>query len=165
MTMCGLKRVQSAESAQAAWDAYHFTMSLLVVYFFLLPFCVPALMVWIRNIAAGWFVSFESDHRVLYVAPFIAVVEGVSSGALPITSRLSRMRPLISTVTVAILNLMMMQLVLFGVRYSWQIYFMSRMLAGWLLVCQVVCQVVDTERGRAWETWVWRAFRPGWKQE
>lgn len=136
-------------------------MSLLVLFFFLLPFCVPALMVWIRNFAGGWYASFETDHRVLYVAPFIALVEGVSCGVLPMGSRISRMKNIYSMVTVAILNAMMVYLVLFGVRYSWQIYFMSRLLAGWL----VVCQIANTERGRMWESWVWRATRPGLKDE
>ncbi|KAF9962390.1 GPI inositol deacylase [Mortierella alpina] len=122
-----------AASAQAAWGVYHFTMSLLVMFFFLLPFCVPALMVWIRNFAGGWFESFETDHRVLYVAPFIVLVEGVSNGALPLASRFLRTTYGCSMVAVAILDAMMVYLVLFGVRYSWQIYFMSRLLAGWLV--------------------------------
>lgn len=60
------------------WNRFHFIMSILVMFFFLLPFCVPALMVWIRNFAIGWFKSFGSDHRVDYVLPFLVFVEGLS---------------------------------------------------------------------------------------
>ena len=63
-----------------AWNRFHFVMSILVMFFFLLPFCVPALMVWIRNFAIGWFKSFDSDHRVDYVLPFLIFVEGLSHG-------------------------------------------------------------------------------------
>ncbi|KAG9063172.1 GPI inositol deacylase [Linnemannia hyalina] len=63
-----------------AWNRFHFVMSILVMFFFLLPFCVPALMVWIRNFAIGWFESFDSDHRVDYVLPFLIFVEGLSHG-------------------------------------------------------------------------------------
>ncbi|KAF9198795.1 GPI inositol deacylase [Haplosporangium sp. Z 27] len=64
-----------------AWNSFHFAMSILIMFFFLLPFAVPTLMVWIRNIAGGWFHSFASDHRVEYVGPFIVFVEGIASGA------------------------------------------------------------------------------------
>ncbi|KAF9576616.1 GPI inositol deacylase [Mortierella alpina] len=151
----------SAEGAQDAWVAYHFMMSLLVMYFVLLPFSVPALMVWIRNFAVGWFASFETDHRVLSVAPFIALVEGLSNGNLPIASRPSWMTVMYSRFTVGILNGITVYLLVFGVRYSWQFYFMSRMLVGWLLVCQLA----NTERGRVWENRVWRAIRPRRKHE
>lgn len=62
------------------WNRFHFAMSNLVMFFFLLPFCVPALMVWIRNFDVGWFNSFDSDHRVDYVLPFLIFVEGLSHG-------------------------------------------------------------------------------------
>jgi hypothetical protein len=61
-----------------AWNHFHFSMSILVMFFFLLPFCIPALTVWIRNFAIGWFKSFDSDHRVDYVLPFLIFVEGLS---------------------------------------------------------------------------------------
>ena len=64
-----------------AWNRFHFVMSLLVTFFFLLPFCVPALMVWIRNFVIGWFKSFGIDHRVDYVLPFLIFVEGLSQGS------------------------------------------------------------------------------------
>ncbi|KAF9399746.1 GPI inositol deacylase [Mortierella sp. AD011] len=66
---------------QAAWDRFHFSMSILVMFFFLLPFTIPSLMVWVRNIAGGWLHSFPSDHRVDYVGPFIVFVEGIANGA------------------------------------------------------------------------------------
>ncbi|KAI1320037.1 GPI inositol deacylase [Mortierella claussenii] len=73
------QRVSSAHLF-AAWNSFHLSASMLMVFFFLLPFCVPSLMVWIRNIVIGWYRSFPSDHRVDYVAPFIIFVQGLAGG-------------------------------------------------------------------------------------
>jgi hypothetical protein len=63
-----------------AWDRFHFAMAMLVMFFFLLPFATPSLMVWIRNMEVGWYKSFGSDHRIDYVAPFVIFVEGLANG-------------------------------------------------------------------------------------
>ncbi|KAG0220272.1 GPI inositol deacylase [Mortierella sp. NVP41] len=65
-------------STTMAWNQFHFSMSMLVMFFFLLPFSVPALMVWIRNFAIGWWKSFEGDHSLGNVLPFLIFVEGLS---------------------------------------------------------------------------------------
>ncbi|KAG0053764.1 GPI inositol deacylase [Gryganskiella cystojenkinii] len=62
-----VKKSGSNNAKKALWDQVHWMMSMVVVLFFLLPFAVPVLMVWIRNIAGGWFVSFSSDHRLLKI--------------------------------------------------------------------------------------------------
>ena len=41
----------------------------------LLPFNLPILVVWIRNLSVHWFVPFSSDHNVFAIAPFILYVE------------------------------------------------------------------------------------------
>ncbi|KAK3841422.1 MAG: PGAP1-like protein-domain-containing protein [Linnemannia gamsii] len=117
-----------------AWNRFHFVMSFLVTFFFLLPFCVPVLMVWIRNFAIGWFKSFAGDHRVDYVLPFLVFVEGLSHGSSVDTESWKRF----SGVTVLMLEGMVGYLVVFGVRYSWQIYSLTRLWIVWLLVLRVV---------------------------
>lgn len=42
-----------------------------------------------------------------------------------------------AAVTVGILNSIILFLILFGVRYSWQIFFMSRIWIVWLLALQL----------------------------
>ncbi|KAF9122334.1 GPI inositol deacylase [Mortierella sp. GBA39] len=117
-----------------AWNRFHFVMSILVMFFFLLPFCVPALMVWIRNFAIGWFESFDSDHRVDYVLPFLIFVEGLSHGFSVDIGSCKRF----SRVLVLMLDAMVGYLIVFGVRYSWQIYFLTRLWVSWLLVLRFV---------------------------
>ncbi|KAF9157031.1 GPI inositol deacylase [Linnemannia schmuckeri] len=116
-----------------AWNRFHFTMSILVMFFFLLPFCVPALMVWIRNFAIGWFKSFNSDHRVDYVLPFLIFVEGLSHGFSVDIASCKRF-----SVPVLMLDTMVGYLIVFGVRYSWQIYFLTRLWISCLLVLRFV---------------------------
>ncbi|KAF9295030.1 GPI inositol deacylase [Linnemannia elongata] len=116
------------------WNRFHFIMSILVMFFFLLPFCVPALMVWIRNFAIGWFKSFGSDHRVDYVLPFLVFVEGLShefSVDIGSYKRFSR-------VSVLMLDAMVGYLIVFGVRYSWQTFFLTRLWTSWLLLLRFV---------------------------
>ncbi|KAG0263976.1 GPI inositol deacylase [Mortierella polycephala] len=121
-----------AASSLTAWNRFHFMMSILVMFFFLLPFFVPALMVWIRNVAIGWYESFGSDHRVDAIGPFVVLVEGLSYGAMvPWTPKKSAAK-----VTVALLDAMVVYLLLFGVRYSWQIYYLTKLWISWLLILQ-----------------------------
>ncbi|KAG0253666.1 GPI inositol deacylase, partial [Linnemannia exigua] len=117
-----------------AWNRFHFVMSFLITFILLLPFCVPALMVWIRNFAIGWFKSIVSDHRVDYVLPFLVFVEGLSHGSSVDTASWKRF----SGVTMFMLDVMIGYLVVFGVRYSWQIYFLTRLWIVWLLVLRVL---------------------------
>ncbi|KAG0207330.1 GPI inositol deacylase [Mortierella sp. GBA30] len=136
----------SGASAQIARNQYHFMISLLVMFFFLLPFFVPVLMVWIRNLAVGWLTSFTADHRVDYVAPFIIIVEGLANGVISVPPSVSQTR--YSILTVGLLDVMVVYLIVFGVRYSWQIFFLTRLWVGWLLLCRLM----DTETGRALES-------------
>ncbi|KAF9982597.1 GPI inositol deacylase [Modicella reniformis] len=137
------KRMPAATS-QAAWDRFHFAMAMLVMFFFLLPFAVPSLMVWIRNLAVGWYKSFASDHRVDYVAPFIVFAEGLANGTA--VTRVSWKR--YAELTVFLLDAMLVYLVLFGVRYSWQIFFLTRAWVSWLLLLRFL----ETDMGRMVES-------------
>lgn len=54
-------------------------ISILLLFFTLLPFNLPILLVWIRNISVHWFVPFSSDHSLLAIAPFMLYVETLTS--------------------------------------------------------------------------------------
>ncbi|KAI8604374.1 PGAP1-like protein-domain-containing protein [Dissophora ornata] len=147
-----LAQRETAASAETAWNHFHFTMAILVMFFFLLPFAVPALVVWIRNGAVGWWKSFGPDHRVDYVAPFIIFVQGLANGkAVTKTSWRRYVK-----VTVALLDAMLGYLVVFGVRYTWQIYFLTRAWVSWL----VVLRLLETEVGRTAERWARQVLVP-----
>ena len=52
--------------------------SLLLLFVTLLPFNLPILVVWIRNLSVHWFVPFSSDHNIFAIAPFILYVESLT---------------------------------------------------------------------------------------
>ena len=59
-------------------------------------------------------------------------------------------------VTVALLDAMLGYLVVFGVRYTWQIYFLTRAWVSWL----VVLRLMETEVGRTVERWTRQVLVP-----
>ncbi|KAF9316509.1 GPI inositol deacylase [Podila horticola] len=123
----------NSAKSQAAWDRHHYLMSIFVMFFLLLPCTLPVLMVWIRNLSVQWYEPFSSDHRLDYIAPFIFFVEAITDGAMvPRTPEKGY-----AAITVGILNSIILFLILFGVRYSWQIFFMSRIWIVWLLILQL----------------------------
>ncbi|CAO3567361.1 unnamed protein product [Mortierella alpina] len=126
-------RTANSSISQAAWDRYHYLMSIFVMFFLLLPCTLPVLMVWIRNLSVQWYEPFSSDHRLDYIAPFIFFVEAVTDGAMvPRTPERGY-----AALTIGILNYIIVFLIMFGVRYSWQIFFMSRLWIVWLLILQL----------------------------
>ncbi|CAG8433285.1 4166_t:CDS:10 [Diversispora eburnea] len=58
-----------SSNIQENWDHCHYLQSILLVLFMLLPFNLPVLMVWIRNMSVHWFAPFSSDHNILAIAP------------------------------------------------------------------------------------------------
>ncbi|KAF9429057.1 GPI inositol deacylase [Entomortierella beljakovae] len=151
------RSVTDVTYSQMAWDRFHFSTSMFVLYFFLLPFAVPSLMVWIRNIAGGWFRSFPSDHRLDYVAPFIIFVEGISNGTAVTETSWKRYL----TVTIKLLDGIMFNLILSGTRYSWQIYTTTGLWVAWLLLLRAI----ETNIGRKVESQIRYMVVPKGKQE
>lgn len=146
-----------AEASRAAWDHYHFAMAILVMFFFLLPFNLPSLMVWIRNFAVGWHKSFASDHRVDYIAPFVIFTEGLANGTAVTKTTWRRYTRL----TVTLLDVILVYLVVFGARYSWQVYFLTRVWVSWLLVLRFM----ETDIGNKFEGRIRRTIWPAGKQD
>ncbi|BFZ59415.1 GPI inositol deacylase [Saitoella coloradoensis] len=64
------------------WDFFNYTHSILVLMLWLLPVNIPVLVVWVRNLAVQWLTPFSSHHNVLSVAPFILLVETLTTGKM-----------------------------------------------------------------------------------
>ncbi|KAL1915161.1 uncharacterized protein VTP21DRAFT_7642 [Calcarisporiella thermophila] len=62
-------------------DRFHYLEGVLILLVTLLPFNLPVLMVWIRNLSVKWFVPFSSDHNIAAVAPFLVHAEVMVSTA------------------------------------------------------------------------------------
>ena len=71
-------------------NQYNYMLSILLLFFTLLPFNLPILLVWIRNISVHWFVPFSSDHSVLSIAPIMIYVEILTSNRKMLPRQRSR---------------------------------------------------------------------------
>ncbi|GAA96257.1 uncharacterized protein L969DRAFT_14453 [Mixia osmundae IAM 14324] len=99
------------------WDRYHYYMVVLLIMLWLLPMNAAILIVWVRNLSAGWIAPFSSDHNVLSVAGFLLWVEGVHTGRmLPRSQKLWR-RNITSFAALAIAIIA----ILYGIRYTYLI--------------------------------------------
>lgn len=63
-------------------DRYHFSFSILFLILSILPLNALILVVWVRNLAVGSFAPFSSDHHVLSIFGFMALVEALHSGKM-----------------------------------------------------------------------------------
>ena len=60
---------------------HHLNMHIILFMTWLLPFVAPVLAVWVRTLmTAGFTVPFDGDHNPLNVAPFLLLVDSMSSG-------------------------------------------------------------------------------------
>lgn len=66
---------------------YNYLYSNLLVLLWLLPINAPILVVWVRNLAVGWFAPFSSDHNALTIVGFVLWIETTHSGVVLPRSR------------------------------------------------------------------------------
>ncbi|KAI9311433.1 PGAP1-like protein-domain-containing protein [Dichotomocladium elegans] len=72
---CVRSQMRTWSSSTTRTNRYHYMQSILLLLITLLPFNLPILVVWVRNLSVHWFVPFSSDHDVFAIAPFILYVE------------------------------------------------------------------------------------------
>lgn len=120
--------VSTPASSKRVWDRYHYSFSLLLVMAGLLPINAMILAVWVRNLAVGWLAPFSTDHNVLAVVGFLLNVEALHSGKMlqrtpaSVTKAVSTV---LATTTAAFA-------LLYGVRYTHNIYPLTNALFLWL---------------------------------
>ncbi|KAG0027331.1 GPI inositol deacylase [Podila clonocystis] len=126
----GLSSSSSGTHSQraASWNRFHYMSSILVLLFTLVPFAVPGLMAFVRNILVHWHEPFSTDHHVYHVAPFVIFVETLARGAtIPVPSLGAE----------EIHGGIVVVLSLFSVRYTWLIYTVSWFWVSWQLLLQL----------------------------
>ncbi|EPB84720.1 hypothetical protein HMPREF1544_08519 [Mucor circinelloides 1006PhL] len=112
-------------------NRYNFMLSILLLFFTLLPFNLPILLVWIRNISVHWFVPFSSDHSVMAIAPFMIYVEILTSNRKMLPRQKNRFW---SVVTYVIMYYIVIYAFLYGIKYTHWIYFLTNHLVVWFLL-------------------------------
>jgi GPI inositol-deacylase len=107
----------------------NYTHSILILMLLVLPINVPVLIVWIHNLAVHWLTPFTSHHNILSIAPFILLVETLTSGT---------MIPRITTKARHLTNVFFFGLAVFtamyGVTYAYMLHHLVNLMALWLVI-------------------------------
>ncbi|KAI3332318.1 GPI inositol-deacylase [Xylariaceae sp. AK1471] len=105
---------------------YVHTIFLLMVWN--LPINLPAVVVWVRNLAIHWFTPFSSHHNVLSILPFILLVENLTAGRMipPVTSQLRHLTNILFFATAV-------YAAVYGVSYAYVLHYLVNLIAAWLV--------------------------------
>ncbi|KAK9768014.1 GPI inositol deacylase [Basidiobolus ranarum] len=115
------------DSSQALWDRYHYQSSMLMLMFTLLPYNIPVLIVWIRNLAAHWFTQAPADHSLFAIAPIMVYVE------MTINKMLPRFSERLSNWTRYIVNMIVVVTLIYGVRFPYLVHYITNGFVLWLV--------------------------------
>lgn len=131
--------VQFATAARALKDAkelrsgasvnfFNYTHSILVLMLWVLPINLPVLVVWIHNLAVHWLTPFSSHHNVLSIAPFIFLVETVSSGMM--VPPLQKFR----WTTNLLFFALAVYAAVYGMTFAYRLHYIANIIALWLVI-------------------------------
>ncbi|OAD80621.1 hypothetical protein PHYBLDRAFT_10352, partial [Phycomyces blakesleeanus NRRL 1555(-)] len=116
---------------QKRLNRYNYMQSIMFLFITLLPFNLPILLVWIRNLSVHWFVPFSSDHSVMAIAPFMLYVELLTGNHKMLPRLNSRYW---NWATYLILYSIVVYAFLYGIKYTHSLYFISNHLVCWFLL-------------------------------
>ncbi|KAI1162515.1 PGAP1-like protein-domain-containing protein [Nemania serpens] len=105
---------------------YVHTIFLLMIWN--LPINMPAVVVWVRNLAIHWFTPFSSHHNVVSILPFILLVENLAAGKMipPVTSRFRHLTNILFFTTAV-------YAAVYGVSYAYVLHYLVNLIAAWLV--------------------------------
>lgn len=112
----------------AAINFFNYTHSILVLMLWVLPINLPVLVVWVHNLAVHWLTPFSSHHNVLSIAPFILLVETVSSGMM--VPQLQKFR---WTTNFLFFSLAVYAAV-YGMTFAYRLHYIANIIALWLVL-------------------------------
>ncbi|GAA5823698.1 hypothetical protein JCM11251_000730 [Rhodosporidiobolus azoricus] len=122
------------QATRSAWSFYHFTFSLLLLLLTLLPINALILVVWVRNLAVGWLAPFNSDHNILLLVGYLAVVESAQGGRMLLRPAKGGARSASSLLTSALLLLPAAFSLLYGIRSAHALYPLTNLFMLWLAI-------------------------------
>ncbi|KAK4936441.1 GPI inositol deacylase [Elasticomyces elasticus] len=112
----------------AAHNFFNYTYSILILMLWVLPINLPTLVVWIHNMAVHWLTPFSSHHNVLSIAPFILLVETLSSGMMVPSVRSFRWATNLLFFALAVYS------ALYGMTYAYRLHYIANIIALWLVL-------------------------------
>lgn len=112
----------------AAHNFFNYTYSILILMLWVLPINLPVLVVWIHNMVVHWLTAFSSHHNVLSIAPFILLVETLSSGMMVPSVRSFRWATNLLFFALAVYS------ALYGMTYAYRLHYIANIIALWLVL-------------------------------
>lgn len=106
----------------------NYAHSILLLMLWVLPINVPILVVWIRNLAVHWLTPFSSHHNVLSIAPFIFLVEILTTGRM-----VPRVNSYFRHFTSLLLFGIAIYAAMYGVSYGYMLHYLVNIVAAWLV--------------------------------
>lgn len=94
------------------------------------------LLVWLRNLQAGWYAPFPSDHNVLSVAGFLALVELAQTGWTCCIAEPKRFKVPFRKISNVVLYGSAISVLVFGPRYAFVAGIAANAVFCWVYVTQ-----------------------------
>jgi len=129
LTTCtrALRHANESRSGPAH-NFFNYSYSILILMLWVLPINLPVLVVWIHNMAVYWLTPFSSHHNVLSIAPFILLVETLSSGMMVPSVRSFRWATNLLFFALAVYA------ALYGMTYAYRLHYIANIIALWLVL-------------------------------
>ncbi|KAG9257548.1 PGAP1-like protein-domain-containing protein [Emericellopsis atlantica] len=108
---------------------YNYAHSVLLLMLWVLPINLPILAVWIRNLAVHWLTPFSSHHNILSIAPFILLVENLTSGKM-----VPQLKGGLRHVTSILLFATAVAAAIYGVSHAYMLHHLVNIIALWLVI-------------------------------
>lgn len=129
ITTVRAQRIAYEMRSNANYNFYNYVHSIFILMLWVLPINLPILVVWVRNLAVHWLTPFSSHHNVLSIAPFIVLVEALTTGKMVprVTSRLRH-------ITSILLFGVAMCAATYGVSYAYALHYLVNLTVAWIVV-------------------------------
>ncbi|KIW14790.1 hypothetical protein PV08_07575 [Exophiala spinifera] len=128
MTCTRALRYAKETRSGPAHNFFNYSYSILILMLWVLPINLPVLVVWIHNLAVHWLTPFSSHHNVLSIAPFIILVETLSSGMMVPSVRSLRWA------TNLLFFVLAVYAALYGMTYAYRLHYIANIIALWLVL-------------------------------
>ena len=110
--------------------------SLFLAMLLVLPQNGAILIVWLRNLQAGWYAPFPSDHNVLAIAGYLGIVELAQTGWTCRVGASARYITRLQSATSAVLLVLTGVVLLLSARYAFVAGIATNVFFCWLYAIQ-----------------------------
>ncbi|KAJ2516892.1 GPI inositol deacylase [Coemansia sp. RSA 1939] len=139
------RRVTKRTAAMILKDRSAYQLALLLFWTSSLPYCVPELLVWVRNISVLWFEDAPSDHNLANMAGYFALRTLATYHIVPRLGSVSEHRSsrlgwrIVRGLRIATFGIFACSVIyawLFSIRRPYTLYNIGNIISAWLSIVQ-----------------------------